>query len=977
MPGPPPPARTGGKGDKDVSLPAPRPASAGQVAEWLRVFVEPGQVTELRILKWQRRPSDRKLTVRGYYDFESLDSMAAAALQHTGAAKGVYFTFNPLDDALHARCCDRVEVAESGESANDKSVPRRRWLMVDVDPVRDPHVSSTDDEKDAAWRVTEGVRDFLAALGWPAPVLDDSGNGYHLIFRVDLPSDDGGLVEGVLAALAARFDCEAAKVDRTVHNPARIIKVPGTLARKGDHVPGRPHRASSLLDVPAELVPVPDELLRALAAEAGAAATKVPASREPGKRQTPRQVQAGAQGGYSSRLDVARWLAARGVGFKVRESSDTKVYDLEACPFDPSHTGTDAGVMQSADGALSAKCFHSSCAGRGWREFKRAIGEPDGDHYDPPLRERRAARPVRESPGPVTPAPDGMAACETLARVLAAAKADPKGAIDLALAPDSLDALVRLEREDPGELQRALRSLEGCGCTVRHLELLRRTITKAARKAARDARAAAEDAGREAGGGGAPLLSNYLVEVVSSGDGKQSSVKVGLDPESIAGRVRELTGGWPKRVGERLFVPGGDAGGPRWLGSTNALFAWLHASVAAEDGRTAVRWGEGEDKASQACFFSHLQGAAESFDAVEAFPHEPLLASHYYMHPRPEGGDGKALRGLLGFFNPSQDEDRDLIEAFFLSLFWGGPAGSRPAWLFTSREDDERGGIGVGKSTVPQVAAELLGGMVELDPDDRMADFKTRLLSPAAMRHRIALLDNLKSLKFSWAQLEGLITNPVVSGHAMYVGEGQRPNVLTYCLTLNGAALSRDMASRCAIVEMARPNYSGNWRATVSAFVTRRRWAIVGDCLARLRSPAEPLPRHGRWGLWEDAVLARVPDPSNCQSVIRERQAAVDEDSAEAGLVRSYFEAAIRLAGYDPDSCKVFVPSAKAAGWVNEATGARREVRKACAFLNALSVQGIKRDKADGQRGFVWTGAGADAASPVTPLGQPLRRQGC
>ena len=78
----------------------------------------------------------------------------------------------------------------------------------------------------------------------------DSGNGFHLLYRVDLPADDGGTVGKLLGALAARFDTPRVKIDRSVANPSRICKLPGTLARKGDHVPDRPHRRSRVLEVP-------------------------------------------------------------------------------------------------------------------------------------------------------------------------------------------------------------------------------------------------------------------------------------------------------------------------------------------------------------------------------------------------------------------------------------------------------------------------------------------------------------------------------------------------------------------------------------------------------------------------------------------------------------------------------------------------------------------------------------------------------
>src|SRR5262249_49366020 len=147
-----------------------------------------------------------------------------------------------------ARCANRVKVAEQGDLASDHHVDRRRWLLIDVDPVRLAGIGATDAEKATAREVTEAIRRHLDGLGWPAPIPAHSGNGWHLFYALDLPADDGELVKRCLAALAKRFDTDAAKVDTAVHNAARIVKVPGTLARKGDPTPDRPHRRGGIVE---------------------------------------------------------------------------------------------------------------------------------------------------------------------------------------------------------------------------------------------------------------------------------------------------------------------------------------------------------------------------------------------------------------------------------------------------------------------------------------------------------------------------------------------------------------------------------------------------------------------------------------------------------------------------------------------------------------------------------------------------------
>jgi hypothetical protein len=214
----------------------------------LRVFVVPDQVVELRALDVHR--NGRPHIEAGFFDSDHLETMARTALDVTRSAKGVYFGLNPLNPDLLARRCNRIAWAGEGELSKDKDVVRRHWLLVDADPVRDPLISATDQEKQYARDTILAVREFLRSRSWPEPFLADSGNGYHLLYRIDLPRDDGGTVERILNSLAVRFDTDHVKIDQKVFNPARICKLPGTLARKGDDTPQRPHRRAKLLEGP-------------------------------------------------------------------------------------------------------------------------------------------------------------------------------------------------------------------------------------------------------------------------------------------------------------------------------------------------------------------------------------------------------------------------------------------------------------------------------------------------------------------------------------------------------------------------------------------------------------------------------------------------------------------------------------------------------------------------------------------------------
>ncbi len=434
-----------------------------------------------------------------------------------------------------------------------------------------------------------------------------------------------------------------------------------------------------------------------------------------------------------------------------------------------------------------------------------------------------------------------------------------------------------------------------------------------------------------------------------------------------------ITDGWPKRIGELLFAQ--REGEPLYLDNPNSLFAWIAGHlpgnlVVQESGKPTnpLVWAKGPDMVSQERLFAFLAQTAEGYDTLERMPHWPSMPATFYMHPTP-AGDGRSLDELLHRYCPATDTDCDLILAFLLSLFWGGQPGQRPAWLFTAEDgDDPQKGRGVGKTKLAEGGAELTGGAIMLSPNEEYQSIMTRLLSPDAITRRVALIDNIKTLKFSWAELESLITCQTISGKRLYHGEGRRPNTLTWILTLNGASLSKDMAQRCVIVKLQRPQRQPRWEEETLAFIRERRWQIIGDIIAELQRPTDPMKRHSRWGAWEDAVLAKVGDPGEAQKVIEERQGVVDDDAGEAALVRAAFADDLRDRGHTPERAHVFIPSKVAAQILNDVTMERRPTNKANTYLGTLHIEELRSNRRSDSRGWVWLGREADPASKASEL---------
>lgn len=239
--------------------------SGEQLRLFLRIFtsgIPEGAplVTELRALNCPQ-PYGAARTEFGFFDLSRPDGLKAfgAAVKSIldrpadRQPEGVYVTLNPLHPDLLARANHRLKVAKDrGQTASDKNVLGRRWLLIDVDPVRLAGISSTDEERAKAKFMLTGIREDLDDRGWPPPLVLDSGNGFHLWYPVDLPADDDGHMECVLKGLARMHNTPEVTLDTSVFNASRIAKLPGTWARKGDSTAERPHRMARILETPNE-----------------------------------------------------------------------------------------------------------------------------------------------------------------------------------------------------------------------------------------------------------------------------------------------------------------------------------------------------------------------------------------------------------------------------------------------------------------------------------------------------------------------------------------------------------------------------------------------------------------------------------------------------------------------------------------------------------------------------------------------------
>ncbi|MDF0591855.1 phage/plasmid primase, P4 family, partial [Candidatus Methanocrinis natronophilus] len=353
-----------------------------EILRALAVYHQPGDVVELRIPK-----AGRARTISGYFDDFGILADSVVGLSDDRdviKAGGVYITLHQIDDRLLSRSTNRYK--KNAETAtSDGDVIRLRWLPVDCDPHRPAGIPSSDEEHEAAIAKTREIRDWLIGRGWLASafVVADSGNGAHLPVRIDLePSGENvDLVKRCLAALDFIFSDEEVKIDLTTYNPARIWKLPGTKARKGDATEERPHRTARLLEVPEALEPVPRDRLEALA------------------RLLPRDEPAKGYPQGGDDFDPGAWTEDHGLKVsRVKGWAGGVLAELEVCPFNPDHRRT-ARIGRLPSGARYFGCFHDGCRGNDWRSLRNLL-EPD---------RVRALTPAAQRDAELTAAPEAAA----------------------------------------------------------------------------------------------------------------------------------------------------------------------------------------------------------------------------------------------------------------------------------------------------------------------------------------------------------------------------------------------------------------------------------------------------------------------------------------------------------------------------------------------------------------------------------------
>ena len=333
---------------------------ANEITHALRLWFQAGDVFEVRVLDAVSADYRREHIESGYFDYEHISAIPEA-LKRLLSFRGVYVTVNPVNPDLLARAVNRLRPAGRNPTTADTDIVRRRWLLIDCDPRRASGVSSSNAEHESALAKAREIRDGLSSLGWADPIMTDSGNGAQLMYRIDLPADDGELVRRVIGEIA-KASSEQVAIDTSVHNPARIWRLPGTMNCKGDSIPERPHRMARILEEPQDIVSVSLKQMQDIVSyQSEDIQTDGPD--DDWKHTMPA-------------FDLDSWIAqyCPELGSPQPWKGGRK-WIFPVCPFNEAHTNKSAVLIQEPSGAVAFKCHHNGCSGNDWRAL-RELREP-------------------------------------------------------------------------------------------------------------------------------------------------------------------------------------------------------------------------------------------------------------------------------------------------------------------------------------------------------------------------------------------------------------------------------------------------------------------------------------------------------------------------------------------------------------------------------------------------------------------------
>lgn len=345
-----------------------------QIRRTLELIKSENELIEVRVIAKNGRNTS------GY--FSDVEKILPAIQRFDN--ENIYFVMNAINPACYSRDQRDVMLESPKVATSDNDIIRRDWFLIDIDCKRSAGVSSTEDEKNKSKEMANRVFSYLRDFGFSAPISADSGNGVHLLYKIEMPNTEEVkiMLQSCLQVLDMFFTNEDSEIDKSVFNAARITKLYGTIARKGKSTDERPHRYSFIKSVPDQIKTTPIGLFKKLAGE------------------FPVVEKAAYTNNYGKdEFDLDDFISKNSIPVTSRISSGQGVkYILDKCLFNDQHKGKDAAIFKLQNGAIAYKCLHSSCSDKKWQDIRLMFDSSAYERKETGFRRTRDTKPLPVKP---------------------------------------------------------------------------------------------------------------------------------------------------------------------------------------------------------------------------------------------------------------------------------------------------------------------------------------------------------------------------------------------------------------------------------------------------------------------------------------------------------------------------------------------------------------------------------------------------
>ena len=279
--------------------------------------------------------------------------------------------------------------------------------------------------------------------------------------------------------------------------------------------------------------------------------------------------------------------------------------------------------------------------------------------------------------------------------------------------------------------------------------------------------------------------------------------------------------------------------------------------------------------------FRHISESPETarYATVAILPHEPPMPGVFYLPVELPRSDGQALTTLLDRLNPETPEDRQLLLAMLMTPGWGGPPGARPTFCLSSAFgrgsgktstaqvvcDVWGGSFAVSpKEDAEMVKKRLLGDSGLTTRCVLMDNIRGKLNSP-----EIEEMITSKHID-GWRPYFGRFSRPNI---LTWIFTSNTPK-LTEDVAVRSVII-RIGAQRHGVPFVDWWNKWGeeNRPALIADLLAR----LAGPAKGRL-SPAN----RDRFQSWQDDVLCRCDDPDRLAALVNDRRDEANDDRRDA-----------------------------------------------------------------------------------------------